>query len=130
LTTGELPPEFTTAMNDDLAVPRALAVLHEALTYGNIELPAAKTAVAVQALAGPVLAMTSVLGIDPREWAGASGNLLPTVGNLVDLALEQRTSARARKDFAASDAIRDQLAAAGIVVEDTPDGPQWTLKNG
>ncbi len=61
-------------------------------------------------------------------WSATASDLKPTVGNLVELALEQRTAARARKDFAASDAIRDQLAAAGIVVEDTPDGPQWTLK--
>jgi len=130
LTTGELPAEFVAAMNDDLAVPRALAVLHETLTYGNIELPAAKTTAEVNKLVGPVLAMTAVLGIDPREWSATGGNLMPTVGSLVDLALEQRTAARARKDFAASDAIRDQLAAAGIVVEDTPDGPHWTLKDG
>jgi cysteinyl-tRNA synthetase len=43
--------------------------------------------------------------------------------------LEQRTAARARKDFAAADAIRDQLAEAGVIVEDTPSGPRWTLKD-
>jgi cysteinyl-tRNA synthetase len=130
LTTTQVPAEFSAAMDDDLAVPRALAVLHEAVRYGNIELPAATTATDVINLAGPVLAMTEVLGLDPRTWASATtgSDLMPTIGNLVELALEQRTAARARKDFAASDAIRDQLAAAGIVVEDSPDGPQWTLK--
>ena len=46
---------------------------------------------------------------------------------LVALALEQRQAARARKDFAAADAIRDQLTALGVSVEDTPQGPRWEL---
>ena len=69
-----------------------------------------------------------MLGLDPRAWSASAADLAPTVGKLADLLLEQRTAARARKDFAASDTIRDELAAAGIVVEDTADGPQWTLK--
>ena len=44
------------------------------------------------------------------------------------LTIDQRTAARARKDYAAADVIRDELSASGIVVEDTPDGPRWTLK--
>jgi cysteinyl-tRNA synthetase len=124
----ELPPSFVDAMNDDLAVPRALAILHDAVRHGNIELSDAESDAAVIALAGPVLAMTKVLGLDPREWSASSSDLAPTVGKLADLLLEQRTAARARKDFAASDAIRDELAAAGILVEDTADGPRWTLK--
>ncbi|WP_324275888.1 CysS/YqeB C-terminal domain-containing protein [Blastococcus brunescens] len=46
---------------------------------------------------------------------------------LISLALEQRQAARARKDFAAADAIRDQLTTLGVSVEDTPDGPRWEL---
>jgi cysteinyl-tRNA synthetase len=128
LSTGELPNEFTLAMDDDLAVPRALAVIHEAVRYGNIELPAARTAAEVQALAGPVLAMVEVLGLDPRSWLAAASDLAPTVAKLADLLLEQRTAARSRLDFAASDGIRDALASAGVVVEDTADGPRWILK--
>jgi cysteinyl-tRNA synthetase len=125
---AEIPAAFADAMNDDLAVPRALAVLHEAVRYGNIELAAATTAAEVAALAGPVLAMTTVLGLNPQMWAAGSADLAPTVGKLADLLLDQRTAARERRDFAASDTIRDELAAAGIVVEDTADGPRWTLK--
>jgi cysteinyl-tRNA synthetase len=46
---------------------------------------------------------------------------------LVTLALQQREAARARKDYAAADALRDQLKQAGVVVEDTPQGPRWTV---
>ena len=125
---AEIPAAFADAMNDDLAVPRALAVLHEAVRYGNIELAAATTAADVVQLAGPVLAMTTVLGLNPQAWTAGSADLAPTVGKLADLLLDQRTAARERRDFAASDTIRDELAAAGIVVEDTADGPRWTLK--
>jgi cysteinyl-tRNA synthetase len=75
--------------------------------------------------------MLGVLGLDPLDssWAGAEtgGDLRPVVDALVALALEQRTQARARKDWAAADSVRDQLRQAGIVVEDTPHGPRWSL---
>jgi cysteinyl-tRNA synthetase len=50
------------------------------------------------------------------------------VGALVAVALSQRQAARERKDYAAADQIRDGLNAAGIVIEDRPDGPHWELK--
>ena len=74
----------------------------------------------------------AVLGLDPlaAPWAArqAGDDLRPVVDALVSVALEQRQAARARRDFAAADAIRDQLVAAGIVVEDTPRGPRWELR--
>jgi cysteinyl-tRNA synthetase len=74
--------------------------------------------------------MTTVLGINPHSWQDESaGDLTSVVDGLVRVALEQRTAARARKDYAAADAIRDSLGAAGVVVEDTADGPRWTLKD-
>jgi len=76
-----------------------------------------------------VLMMTGLLGINPVEWAESdASDLRGTVDALVSVALEQRAAARARKDYAASDAIRDQLSAAGVVVEDTAAGPRWTIK--
>ena len=51
----------------------------------------------------------------------------PVVDSLVKLALEQRSQARSRKDWAAADSVRDQLKNAGIQVEDTPAGPRWTV---
>jgi cysteinyl-tRNA synthetase len=77
---------------------------------------------------GSVLAMTEVLGLNPLRWqANSSQALTETVGRLVELALQQRQSARDRKDYQAADSIRDALTAAGVQVEDTPAGPRWTL---
>ncbi len=121
-----LPDGFTTAMDDDLGVPAALGVLHTAVRDGNTALAVGDTA-AVGASLGAVLAMASVLGIDPRVWPGRAADVTHTLDALVRVALEQRTAARARKDYAASDAIRDQLAAAGVSIEDTSDGPRWSL---
>jgi cysteinyl-tRNA synthetase len=78
--------------------------------------------------------MLGVLGLDPlaEPWAAASGgsgdDLRPVVDALVGVALDQRQAARQRKDYAAADAIRDQLQEAGVMVEDTPRGPRWELK--
>ena len=58
----------------------------------------------------------------------APSELRGVVDSLVALALEQRAAARTRKDWAAADAVRDQLKAAGVVVEDTPNGPRWTIE--
>jgi cysteinyl-tRNA synthetase len=70
-----------------------------------------------------------VLGIHPSDWTDtAVTDLTPVLDALVQVALGQRAAARERKDYASSDAIRDQLAAAGLVVEDTPDGPRWSVK--
>jgi cysteinyl-tRNA synthetase len=78
---------------------------------------------------GQVLAMTGVLGIDPGAWT-TSSDLSPVVDALVQVALAQRAAARERKDYAAADAVRDQLTTAGVVVEDTPDGARWSLADG
>jgi cysteinyl-tRNA synthetase len=77
--------------------------------------------------------MLDVLGLDPYEphWAAETGRsdekLTQAVSALVAGLLEQRAAARAAKDFATADAIRDQLKAAGIELEDTPSGPQWSI---
>ncbi len=49
------------------------------------------------------------------------------IDGTIALALSQREAARTRKDFASSDVIRDGLAALGIVIEDTPQGPRWSI---
>jgi cysteinyl-tRNA synthetase len=127
----ELPEAFAAAMDDDLGVPQALAVVHEAVREGNSALAREDTET-TRARLEDVRAMTEVLGFDPLspQWGQESGDdLRPVVDALVAVALEQRQAARARRDFAAADAIRDGLAAAGILVEDTPHGPRWELKH-
>jgi cysteinyl-tRNA synthetase len=124
-----LPVAFTQALDDDLAVPQALAVVHEAVTEGNSALAAGDRASAAKH-AESVRAMMAVLGLDPlaAPWALAAGSgLRHVVDALVAVALGQREAARARKDYAGADAIRDELRAAGVVIEDTPDGPRWEL---
>jgi len=126
-----VPAEFAAAMDDDLGVPQALAVLHETVRDGNAAIAAADQGGTAKRLT-EVRAMLGVLGLDPLTppWtAGAAGHdLLGVVGALVTVAIEQRQAARARKDYPAADAIRDQLSAAGVLVEDTARGPRWELR--
>jgi cysteinyl-tRNA synthetase len=127
---GPLSAEFTAAMDDDLATPKAFAVIHNAVREGNAALDAGDEATA-RAAASSVRAMTGVLGIDPLSelWSehGADDGTRHALAELVDAVLADRQRARAEKDFATADALRDRLIAAGVVVEDTPDGPQWTV---
>jgi len=124
------PAAFTVAMDDDLGVPQALALVHEAVREGNAALAEGDAAGTAKRLT-EARAMLAVLGLDPlaAPWAGgeAGGDLRPVVDALVSVALEQREAARVRKDYAAADAIRAQLTQAGVAVEDTPRGPRWEL---
>ena len=121
---------FTDAMNDDLAVPTALASISEALRVGNSAITAGDTAV-IEASANEIRGALDVLGCDPFDPAFATGggseDLTAALDGTIKLALEQRTAARERKDFAASDSIRDGLAALGITIEDTAQGPRWSI---
>ena len=128
---GELPEAFVAAMDDDLGTPAAVAVLYDAVREGNRLLagrrgrrarPPARCA-----------AMLDVLGLDPADpaWPSRRGaddqSCTDAVDVLVAGLLEQRAEARAAKDFATADAIRDRIKAAGIEIEDTPDGPKWSI---
>ena len=124
-----IPGEFADAMDDDLSVPQALAVLHDTVREGNTALDAEDLQTAASAR-GKVVAMTQVLGIDPLapEWHktrdAAARNALDA---LVTRLLDDRQTARAAKDFALADRIRDELAAAGVTIEDTQTGAHWSL---
>jgi cysteinyl-tRNA synthetase len=127
---AELPKAFADALNDDLGVPQALAVVHETVRAGNAALADGDNAQAKTALAA-VRAMTDTLGLDPLAWLRpGEEDLRPVVDALVKIVLEQREAARARKDYTTADTIRDALTAAGIVIEDTPRGPRWEPKRG
>ena len=116
--------EFASAMNDDLAVPLGLAFISESMRIGN---SAGEDKKVLAKTAGEIRGALSILGCDPKDAAFASSksNDLAMDG-LVKLALEQREAARGRKDFTAADQIRDQIAALGITVEDTSNGPRWS----
>jgi cysteinyl-tRNA synthetase len=126
------PGEFAAALNDDLGVPQALAVLHATVREGNNALAAGEAEATAAELAS-VRAMLGVLGLDPlaQPWAsrGADDDLREVVDALVKGALAERQAAKARKDYVAADVIRDRLQAAGVLIEDTPDGgSRWELK--
>lgn len=127
---GELPQSFIDAMNDDLNVAAALAVIHEHVRIGNTAL-AEGNLPAVRAEQQTVRSMLDVLGLDPlsEQWAGEHTTVQSAADEaikiLVDDILEQRVAARADKDWAKADALRDQLARAGIVVEDGSKGARW-----
>jgi cysteinyl-tRNA synthetase len=116
--------EFAKAMNDDLAVPQALAFIAESMRIGN---SAAEDKKIIAKTAGEVRGALSVLGCDPKDEAfAATQSNNDAIDGLIKLALEQREAARLRKDFAAADQIRDQIASLGITVEDTTNGPRWS----
>ena len=121
---------FRDAMNDDLAVPTALASISEALRLGNSAITAGDTAL-IESAANEIRGALGILGCDPFDpafaSAGGSEDLTFALDGVIKLALEQRAAARERKDFAASDAIRDGLAALGITIEDTAQGPRWSI---
>ena len=122
-----VPQEFADALNDDMNIPRALAVLHEQTRAGNAALAAgadaSEYANAVWAMAN-VLGLTSLMNLDG---SGASGAEHQALDALIHNILEQRASARAEKDWATADRMRDVLAAAGITVKDGAQGSTWSL---
>jgi cysteinyl-tRNA synthetase len=116
--------EFASAMNDDLAVPQALAFIAESMRIGN---SAGEDKKVIAKSAGEIRGALSILGCDPKDDAFKSSNSHDAaIDGLIKLALEQRQAARERKDFAAADQIRDQIASLGITVEDTSNGPRWS----
>lgn len=120
--------EFEVAMDDDLNIPRALGALHQAVRAGNAALAASDDVIALAAkrMVGD---MVEILGLNAATGPeAADGKEATALGVLVEAQLEARAQARASKDWAASDAIRDTLAAAGVVVEDGADGASWSLK--
>lgn len=120
---------FAAAMNDDLAVPAALATISENLHLGNQAITDDDKA-AIAKNANEIRGALNILGCDPFDATfvdSSSTNLSDVLDGVIKLALQERASARERKDFAASDAIRDGLFALGITIEDTAQGPRWSI---
>jgi cysteinyl-tRNA synthetase len=124
-----VPEAFAAAMDDDLSVPQALAVLHETVRTGNAAL-GADDAETLGTAYHQVAAMVEVLGIDPRaaHWSGGGHDTSAgPLAALVERLVQERADARAARDFTAADRVRDDLAAAGITIEDTPSGTRWSI---
>jgi cysteinyl-tRNA synthetase len=124
-----VPEEFRDAMDDDLSVPQAIAVIHETVRRGNAALDDEDFALTASLL-GEVLAMTDVLGINPLapEWATGKDDVAErALATLVESLVSDRETARKTRDFTTADRIRDELGQAGISIEDTPTGAHWSL---
>ena len=126
---AEIAREFREAMDDDLAVPEGLALISEWVRAGNSALSSGDS-VETERFARYIRGALEILGCDPYDPTFATSNskkLDSAIDGLIALLLEQREAARARKDFAGADAIRDRIAAMGISIEDTPAGPRWSV---
>jgi len=131
---GEMPvngmpcADFVNAMDDDLGTPAAVAAIHEVVREGN-RLLSGHDDIPLRGTAASVRAMLDVLGLNPNDFATTGGDdtLTGVVDVLVQGLLEERAQARADQDWARADAIRDRLKAAGVEIEDTPDGPKWSV---
>jgi cysteinyl-tRNA synthetase len=125
-----LPKKFIEAMNDDLNMPSALAVLHESVRAGNTALDSENMDEAAEAYFA-VLGIVNVLNINPLDaiWQtkGSADEALAALDKLVQSMIEQRKTARDNKDFQTSDRIRDQLKIAGITLEDEAGSTNWSL---
>ena len=120
---------FADAMNDDLAVPVALATISENLHLGNQAITDSDNA-AIAKNANEIRGALNILGCDPFEATftdSSSINQNGVMDGVIKLVLQERASARERRDFAASDAIRDGLFSLGITIEDTAQGPRWSI---
>ena len=132
-----LPAEYTAAMDEDLNLAGAMAVVHATLKRLNTVLAARvseRDAVVDAAL--DLRSQLDVMGLDPlaEPWrsrvlgtgpAGADGAAADALNHLVTALLDQRAEARAARDWARADALRDELTAAGVVVEDSAAGARW-----
>ncbi len=123
-----LPAAFAAALDDDLATPAAMAQVYEAVREGNQALANGDRAGAGERLVA-VQSMLDVMGLrsDDPAWAGGETRLRPVLDGVITELLAQRQAARQRRDYAAADAIRASLTGLGVVVEDTPTGPRWSL---
>ena len=123
----EVPEAFAEAMDDDMNIPRALAVLHEQTRAGNAALAAGEDA---SEAANAVMAMAEVLGLAQLmsfNAEGASDAEHEALDSLIQAVLAERADARAQKDWAKADAMRDLLFSAGVKVRDGAEGSSWSI---
>lgn len=127
-----LPADFVAAMNDDLNIPAALAVLHEALRVGNTAVDAAEVSVTTEQL-GATIMMCKVLNVYPfdvnsvGEAVWPIADLSTELKNKIEQLVADRLAAKAAKDFARADAIREELTNLGVTLEDSADKTNWSV---
>ena len=110
---------FRAAMDDDLGTPQAVAVIFDTLRRANASLDRGDDD--ARTLTATVIDLASALGLA----ADAAGPTAGTDDAAIEDLVSRRQAARAAKDWAAADSLRDELSALGVVVEDTPAGPIW-----
>ncbi|MGA1717256.1 MAG: cysteine--tRNA ligase [Aquiluna sp.] len=122
----ELPSEFIDEMNDDLNIPAALAVIHDAVTSGNTELDEQQLREAASHR-DQVSKMLEILGLAPSQWSLGVSDEHAALDKLISSLIARRDQARENKDYDTADEIRDQLDKAGIELSDGPSGTHWSL---
>jgi cysteinyl-tRNA synthetase len=123
LTIDEYPSDVVAALCDDLNTPEALAAMHAmAGEIHRTEDETERRQVRQRLLAGGWL--LGILTLKPRDYFQADSRLDPAE---IETMIARRNEARANRDYAGADAIRDELLAAGIELEDTREGTRWKV---
>ncbi|MBC8190784.1 MAG: cysteine--tRNA ligase [FCB group bacterium] len=122
---GLADDQFTSAMDDDLNISGGLAAIFELVRWGNRSMVEERLSpTGATDLLRLIRKLDHVLGVLDME----SGLQVDVDAEFIEAKIAARKEARANKDFAASDAVRDELAALGVELIDTPDGTKWKLK--
>lgn len=122
VTSTEFPEDFVLAMNADLNIPAAIAVIHECVRSGNTALDAQDMESLNRYLA-QVVAMVDVLGLTFEQPKELSAELTAKIEGLIEL----RAEAKLNKDFAKADQIRATLTDFGVTLEDLPNQTIWSI---
>jgi cysteinyl-tRNA synthetase len=127
-----LPADFVAAMNDDFNVPAALAILHEALRAGNSAVDESNADEVTEQLNAAIM-MCKVLNVYPFDVNAAGDAVWPTsevssdLRDKIEQLVADRLAAKAAKDFARADAIREELTNLGVTLEDSADKTNWSV---
>ncbi len=124
---SDLREAFTAALGEDLNLSKALAALFDFVKTVNVAIEqGAVTEASREAVRAVLAEVDTVLAVlDPDVWADEAAAAEGPTDEEIEALLQARLEARRNKDFARADEIRDDLAAQGIVIEDTPQGPRW-----
>jgi cysteinyl-tRNA synthetase len=119
--TGEYIRDFESAMEDDINTADALSVIFDLVRDANTHLKAESPRRLIEAFYNTFKSLTDIMGIVQKEQK-------KSLDQEIEELIEKRQQARAAKDWATADKIRDDLKARGIILEDTPHGVRWTIQ--